>query len=165
MATIRQIAQLAKVSPATVSRALANHPHVRPDTRQHILEIAQLYHYNPMRTQQEGAPSKMIKIGCLVPSVSADYYDLVLEGVLEATAGEQFHVMIVQTHHVFAHTCAAIMRMVEQQVDGIFIICGHAELLPKTTLMALWSHNIIPLSIDDTRLPIDSVLTDEQMLG
>ncbi|HEY3378914.1 MAG TPA: LacI family DNA-binding transcriptional regulator, partial [Armatimonadota bacterium] len=34
MATVRQIARLAHVSPATVSRVLAGFPHVRPEIRQ-----------------------------------------------------------------------------------------------------------------------------------
>ena len=40
MATVRQIAKLADVSPATVSRVLNNYEHVRPDVRERVIRTA-----------------------------------------------------------------------------------------------------------------------------
>ena len=47
MADIRHIAQLAKVSPATVSRVLNGHPHVSEATRKRVLSIVEQENYHP----------------------------------------------------------------------------------------------------------------------
>lgn len=49
MSDIRRIARLAGVSPATVSRTMNGHPHVREALRQHILGIARRENYKPQR--------------------------------------------------------------------------------------------------------------------
>ncbi|HEY3379528.1 MAG TPA: LacI family DNA-binding transcriptional regulator [Armatimonadota bacterium] len=165
MVSVRQIAQLANVSPSTASRVLRNASYVRPEIRQRVLAIAKLHHYTPPRMSPEVAGAKTIKIACLMPSVCSDFFGKVLEAILEETSSAQYQIIIVQTHHQLEQFCAAILRMIEQQVDGVLILSGHIEDLPNTPLMALWSHNIVPVLINDDRLPVDCVLTDEHQLG
>ncbi len=45
--TIYEIAQLAKVSPATVSRVFSNHPNLSSEIRERVLAIAKIHHYHP----------------------------------------------------------------------------------------------------------------------
>lgn len=45
--TIREIARLAGVSPATVSRVFNHHPGIGEDVRRKVLEIAHRHHYSP----------------------------------------------------------------------------------------------------------------------
>lgn len=47
---IQDLAKLAGVSPATVSRAFNRHPNIREDVRQRILELAQEHGYRPRGT-------------------------------------------------------------------------------------------------------------------
>lgn len=47
MADIRDIARLAGVSPATVSRVMNDHPHVSGATRARVLAVAEDLHYRP----------------------------------------------------------------------------------------------------------------------
>lgn len=49
---IQDLAQLAGVSPATVSRAFHHHPNIRDDVRQRILDLAQQHGYRPRATQK-----------------------------------------------------------------------------------------------------------------
>jgi len=44
---LQEIAKLAGVSPATVSRVFSHHPNIRSDVRAHVFAIAQQYHYHP----------------------------------------------------------------------------------------------------------------------
>ena len=45
--SIRDVARLADVSYQTVSRVLNDHPSVRPETRQRILEVMEQLQYRP----------------------------------------------------------------------------------------------------------------------
>src|SRR5579859_7344528 len=47
MASIKDVAELARVSTATVSRVLANKPHVRPEVRDRVLAAVQQCAYRP----------------------------------------------------------------------------------------------------------------------
>ena len=41
MVSIKDVAEVAGVSTATISRVLANKPHVRPEVRDHVLAVVQ----------------------------------------------------------------------------------------------------------------------------
>ena len=45
--TIREIAHLAGVSPATVSRVFSHHPGIGEEVRKHVLEVTRKHHYSP----------------------------------------------------------------------------------------------------------------------
>ena len=45
--SVRKIASLARVSPATVSRVLNNYPHVREEIRKRVLDAAVRLGYSP----------------------------------------------------------------------------------------------------------------------
>lgn len=49
---IQDLAKLAGVSPATVSRAFSNHPNIKEDVRQRILELARQHAYRPRGSQK-----------------------------------------------------------------------------------------------------------------
>ena len=44
---IQEIAKLAGVSTATVSRVFSHHPSIRPEVREHVFAVARQYGYHP----------------------------------------------------------------------------------------------------------------------
>lgn len=60
--TIKQIAKLAGVSRSTVSRVINNHPGVRPQTRERILQIVREYGYEPDPVARSLALQRLRKI-------------------------------------------------------------------------------------------------------
>jgi DNA-binding LacI/PurR family transcriptional regulator len=167
MPTIRQLAKIAKVSIATVSRALNNQPEVSPETRQRILELAERYQYRANRLTQGLLTGKSSVIGCLVPDVNSNFYSSVLRGVLEYAFTESYRVITLQTHHELVNTQLALQALVEQRVAGVLIASGHLAPIPRETLHLLRSHNIIPIAMDatTTAFPIDLVRNDVAKLA
>lgn len=53
MAGLQEIAKLAGVSPATVSRVFNHHPNVRPEIREHVFAIAREHGYNPRLSSKQ----------------------------------------------------------------------------------------------------------------
>ncbi|HEY3415844.1 MAG TPA: LacI family DNA-binding transcriptional regulator [Armatimonadota bacterium] len=167
MPSQRTIAEIAQVSIMTVSRALRDDPHVHPDTRKRIRELAELYHYRPNRLNQGLLTGNNTAIGCLLPTIGSPYYDIVMRGIVEEAFTESFHVIILQTHFEPTHTLQALHTLIEQRVNGILIAPGHKNPISPKTLLELWSHNITPVLIDlhEANSSYDQVMTDEKALA
>lgn len=167
MTSIRKLAELAGVSPITVSRALRNVSYVRPELRQRILELADLYKYRPPRPQPNSVSGATRCIGCLVAHVNDSFRAQLLSGILEGAFSESYHISILETHGLLTHTQKAIEVMIEQHVDGLILDCGHFEPVPKESILALRSHGIAAVTLDTTTgaMPIDHVSTDEEQFG
>lgn len=70
--TVRHVAQLANVSPITVSRVINHYPNVKPDTRKAVEEAMRKLNYYPNRNARSLASAKAQAIGLIIP-VSAGY--------------------------------------------------------------------------------------------
>lgn len=91
--TIYTVAERAGVSIATVSRALAGHPSVRPDTRERVLHAARQLGWEP--PSGRNAPSRSLAL--VFPNLDGPFYLEVVRAV-EAVAGEKgYHVSILGT--------------------------------------------------------------------
>ncbi|MHB9023026.1 MAG: LacI family DNA-binding transcriptional regulator [Armatimonadota bacterium] len=162
MTTIRKLAQLAGVSTATVMRTLRNDPHVAPQTRDKVLELAALYSYHPRNTL--AVPQETNLIGCIVPKVSSLVFSRVLEGVLEEAFAESYRAIVLETHNNVTHTCKALDTLIEHRVSGVLLAAGHVDLIPGSYLLTLWSQGVHVVVVDDNVFnspnDIDTVLND-----
>ena len=82
-ATIGDIARLAGVSKATVSRVLNHKPDVDPATRERILRIVEEQNFVPSVAASNLARGKSRLIGVLIPSFTQPFIQDVLRGVAE----------------------------------------------------------------------------------
>ena len=73
MITIKEVAELAKVSQATVSRAINNHPTVKEANRKKVYAAIEQLGYKPNAFAQALASSRSNSIGMLVGSLDGFY--------------------------------------------------------------------------------------------
>ena len=66
--SIRDVARLAGVSHQTVSRVLNNHPSIRPETKQRVLDVMEQLQYKPNRAARALVTSRSRTIGILSAS-------------------------------------------------------------------------------------------------
>lgn len=102
--TLKTIAQLAGVTPITVSRALRHQPGISEPLRQRILELAATHHYTPdvfasLLTQRKRRSDTFRgTLACLIghhdcdPRGRYEHYELVLRGMQERAAAAGFAV-------------------------------------------------------------------------
>lgn len=76
--TLGEIADRVGVAVSTVSRALQEHPSVRPELRRQIRAIADQLGYEP-RSREEAEPERTV--GVIVPSIKAPYYARLVTGI------------------------------------------------------------------------------------
>ena len=69
--TIEHIASLAQVSRSTVSRVINNHPSVRPNVRERVLQVIREQNYAPQAAARNLASARTDTIGLLVPRTVA----------------------------------------------------------------------------------------------
>ncbi|WP_287044947.1 LacI family DNA-binding transcriptional regulator [Herpetosiphon sp.] len=97
--TIRQIAQLANVSRSTVSRVINNHPSVRPEVRQRVLEVIREQDYVPQAAARSLASRRTNVVTLLIPRSSAiiftdPFFPLIIQGITETCSERDYSVML-----------------------------------------------------------------------
>jgi LacI family transcriptional regulator, repressor for deo operon, udp, cdd, tsx, nupC, and nupG len=80
-ATIADVARGAGVSEATVSRALRNLPHVRPEVRQRVRDVATLLSYVADPNASRLASGRTKTVGLIAPQLNTWYVNLVSAGI------------------------------------------------------------------------------------
>lgn len=119
VATVRDIAAAAGVSPATVSRVLNGHPSVAPAVRERVASAARRLGYTtPARRR---ARSSTGVVALIVPHVSSPFYCEVLAGV-EGEAYDNEYGLVVYTTDGRAHASVIDRALATPQLAGLVVI-------------------------------------------
>ncbi len=97
-ATIRDVARVAGVSIATVSRAMRDSESVRPDTRERVRAVAAELEYTPSQLGRQLAERRYAANGIVFPDLSGPYFAEVVLGYEAVTAELRRSVLILSTH-------------------------------------------------------------------
>lgn len=120
--TVRDVAREAKVSAATVSRALSSPDLVAAHTRTRILEAAELLGYNATPLVRGAQAKRTGNFGLVVPDLENPYFASVTKGV-QARALTQGYAVFVADSDEDARTELDLVRRLAAQVDGL-ILCS-----------------------------------------
>ena len=166
MPSLRKLAELAGVSPSTVTRALRGDSRISLETRTRIQALARECHYLPNRLAQSVMSGISNTLGLVLPSVVTPYSARLLSGVLHAATAAGYRVLIRESFYQLSTSLSVIQMFIEQRVDGILLDCGHLASIPRTTILAMRSHGILPVGLDATQCvdAIDHVHTDEEAM-
>jgi LacI family transcriptional regulator, repressor for deo operon, udp, cdd, tsx, nupC, and nupG len=129
VATIYDIAKLAKVSPATVSRALSQPDLVTEATRKRVQAAVAKLGFVPNAAAKSLRTRRTGKLLVTVPDVSNPFFAEIVKGVEEAAQLEGYAVLLgdTQLQPEREESYAQILR--RQEADGL-IVLGHR--LPPT---------------------------------
>ena len=79
--TIKDVARQARVSVATVSRALNGHANVTPETRAHVLGVASQLRFVPSSAAQSLITRRTHTVGALLPDLHGEYFSELIRGI------------------------------------------------------------------------------------
>ncbi len=150
-ATIRDIAKLAGVSIATVSRVLNDRPDVAPETRDAVLRHIREHNFTSNRSARALSSGRTGLIGLSVPMVQGDYFAAILAGASEALYEQEMRAVLCTTLHEHEREVSLIERLIDGATDGAII------LLPEESseeLRALQAHGY-PFVVGDPREPLE----------
>ncbi len=98
MATIKDVAKLAGVSVATVSRVLNNEGNVQPETEKKVRGAIAELHYFPNLLGRNLRRNETKKILVLLNTISNQFYSRVVKGIEECARLRNYAVMVCMTH-------------------------------------------------------------------
>jgi LacI family transcriptional regulator len=120
--TIRDVAREAGVGLGTVSRVLSESRHVRPETRQRVLEAVERLGFRPSRMAQGLARGRTQTLGVLVPFFTKHYFLEILRGV-ERSAFTYDYSLIVHNVERREQALAHLDFLGKtRRVDGLIVI-------------------------------------------
>lgn len=119
-ATIRDVARVAGVSIATVSRVLHGHENVRSDTRERVQSAIEELQFRPNRLGRSLAERRHAANGIVFPDLSGPYYAEVVLGY-EAVAAELGRsVLILSTHG--RNAAPSMVEDMAGRCDGLVVL-------------------------------------------
>jgi LacI family transcriptional regulator len=121
-ATIREIAELAGVSIATVSRVVNSREDVSPETRELVQTIVRERGYTTNRSARGLANGRTGLIGATVPLVHAAYFSFLLSGAAEALYEQDMRLVLCPTMHEHDREVSLLERLMQGTTDGAVII-------------------------------------------
>src|SRR5947209_13122310 len=121
MATIADIARQLGLSPSTVSRALADHPHINDATKRRVRACAEELDYHPNRLARGLRAGRTRTLGLVVLDVGDPYYTEIARGVEDAALQHGYMLMLCNADNSAAREAACVDLLGEHQVDGLLI--------------------------------------------
>ena len=148
--SVYEVARLAGVSTATVSRVLAGHERVLPGTRDKVLTAVTELGYVPSGAARDLAARRTGVLGLCFPDLDAEdgdaayWYDEVIRGMERAARRSGYAVLIAASHH---RDDSGLVLSIAGRCDGLVV-------LARTAPLAMIKHVA-------TRIPVVLLATEE----
>jgi LacI family transcriptional regulator len=121
-ATIRDIADLAGVSIATVSRVLNDRPDVAQETRETVLQVVREHGFSTNRGARGLSSGRTGMIGLTLPLVADAYFGPMLSGAAEALYESDMRIVLAPTLHKHDREVSLVERLMRGTTDGAILM-------------------------------------------
>lgn len=145
---INEIAELAGVSRATVSRYL-NGGYVSAEKKERIRQVVQETGYKPSAQAQMLRTKKTQLIGVIIPKINSESIGQMVSGISEVLSREGFQLLLANTDNDEREELKYLRLFAENHVDGIILI---GTIFTKEHL-ALLKDIKVPVVVLGQRLP------------
>ena len=119
--TIYDIAKSVNLSPATVSRALNDHPAINSDTKNRIASVAQEMGYRSNMFASNLRRQRTNTIGVIVPRLDSYFMATVLAGMEKVANEAGYNLIISQSLESVKKEVANAKTMFDSRVDGLVV--------------------------------------------
>jgi len=160
--TIADIARELNITPATVSRALSNHPEISASTKKIVRAAAERLDYKPNKIASSLRSGKTKVIGVLIPTAEHIFFGSVIHGISNIASQNGYDVLIYQSNESQQFEKKGVDTFINARVDGIL-----ASIAKDTTDFSHFSYlkeKNIPIAFFDRvndNLGISSVCIDD----
>src|SRR6266536_2019915 len=149
--TIREIADLAGVSIATVSRVVNGHDDVSDETRELVSTIVREHGYSTNRSARGLSAGRTGLVGVLVPLVYPVYFSAILSGAAEALYDHELRLVLSPTQHEHDREVSLLDRLMHGMTDGALIVLPE-ESSDELERAQADGYNFV---VVDPRMPLD----------
>lgn len=165
--TIKDIAKVANVSIATVSRVINDKDEgVSKDTRERIKKIMEDLDYRPSGIARGLVTKKTHTLGLIVPDISNPFFPAIVKGVEDAARDKGYNIILCNSDDNKEKELTSIKILKEKCVDGIVYIGANNTTGMGVKLLNEFGIPFVHIdrSIDiDTNIKCSSVHTDGEI--
>jgi LacI family transcriptional regulator len=120
--SIRQVADLAGVSPATVSRVLNGHADVSQKAREAVLRVVRQHGYSTNRAAREPSTGRVGLVGVTTPGIHHSYFAVIVDGASDALFEEDMRMVLCPTRKGLDLEVSLLERLMHGITDGALLI-------------------------------------------
>ena len=161
---IKEMAKLAGVSCATISRVLNDSGYVKEDTRKKVMEIIREYNYTPNMIARSLSSKDSFNIGIIIPNVGEKQYGKILEGVAKETAKHNYSLVFMDSENDQKTEKKWLEEVKNQHMKGLVLVpvCSENKEL-RGTLQELEKQGtaVVLTEKDVKNAGMDGVFADE----
>lgn len=117
--TITDIANELNTTPATVSRALNNHPSISEKRKKKVLETAARLKYKRNKIASSLRSGKSHLIGVIIPSAEINFFGSVVHGIESVANSNGYNVLLYQSNERRDYEEKGLETFLSARVDGI----------------------------------------------
>ncbi|MGO0063421.1 LacI family DNA-binding transcriptional regulator [Brevibacillus fluminis] len=123
--TIKDIAQLANVSIATVSRVLNNSKPVRPELRERVMKVVEETGFQPNAVARSLVNKETRIIGVMIPDISNNFYSNLIYGIDSVISEYDYSLFLAISDEVVEKELKFLRLFKEKQLDGVIMASIH----------------------------------------
>jgi LacI family fructose operon transcriptional repressor len=158
MASIKDVAEAAGVSTATVSRVLSNGLHVRPEVRERVKAAVERLDYRPNLVARSLRSQQSTTIGLIVSDIRNPFFTSLSRAVEDTMYEQGFSVLLCNTDEQPEKEAIYLNLMRDTSIAGVIISPTRRTVASFTD-----SNNPFPVVVVDRSIPnvdVDAVLLD-----
>lgn len=122
---IKDIARKLNISSSTVSRALKDHPDIRPETKKAIKMLAEELHYEPDTVAQSLRNKRTNTIGVIIPNFLHYFFSAVISGIESVAVDSGYDVMVCQSNDSYLRERSIVRSFLSNKIDGLLVAVSH----------------------------------------
>ncbi len=123
--TIKDVAQLAGVSPATVSKVLNGAPHVSADAKERVNAAVAKLNFRPNTIARSLKKKRSLTIGLITDDLEGVFTMSMMRGVEDAASGQGFSVFLCNSYGDMSCEKAHLEVLLAHQVEGVILLSGY----------------------------------------
>lgn len=144
--TIRDVAERAGLSPATVSKVLNDAPYVSGEARERVLSAVTELGFRPNGVARSLRSKHTLTLGLITDDLEGEFTASMLRGVEDAASARGFSVFLCNSYGEADRERAHLEVLLDKRVDGVILMSGYrvhergAPALPLRGLPVIYLH-------------------------
>ena len=164
MATIREVAESAGVSYATVSHVINNTRVVTPETRERVLAAMAALNYRPNALARSLRQGKTNTMGLVLPDSANPFFAEISRSIEDEAFKKGYSVFLCNTELDTKRELFYVDVLSKKQVDGIIFVAA-GDQADSLDFLVQRNMPVVMIDRDVPNVDVDAVLTDNQLGG
>ena len=164
MTTIREVAESAGVSYATVSHVINNTRLVTPETRERVVAAMKALNYRPNALARSLRQGKTNTIGLVLPDSANPFFAEISRSIEDESFKKGYSVFLCNTELDTQRELFYVDVLSKKQVDGIIFVAA-GDQADSLDFLVQRNMPVVMIDRDVPNVEVDAVLTDNQLGG